>query len=229
MVVPTYNERENVAPLAEEVLRAQVEGLVLLFVDDSSPDGTGEELARLAIQRPWIRVHARNGKLGIGSAYQDGFKVALSELSADIVVEMDADFQHPPSGIPALVRAVQEGADVAVGSRYVPGGSVVGWGLWRRAVSRGANSYARLILGLTVKDSTSGFRAYSRRAAEIVSAGHLPAKGFEFQVASLRALKTGMKIVEIPYQFSARRAGSSKLGLKDVAKFFVAVLRLSFS
>ncbi len=227
VVVPTYNERENVRRLVEEVKRAAVPGLSLLFVDDSSPDGTAEAIRQLASREPWVSLLVRAEKKGIGSAYQDGFREAVSSMGPDIVVEMDADLQHPPSAIGELARAVQSGADVAVGSRYVPGGSISGWSLGRRAVSKGANAFARTLLGLQVRDVTSGFKAYTRAAADAVSRAELPAKGFEFQVASLYILKTKMKIVEVPYAFSARRAGKSKLGLSDMARFFLGVVRVS--
>ncbi len=227
VVVPTFNEAENVRALVEGV-KANLAGAALLFVDDSSPDGTSEVIAEIAKSEPWVRLKSRAGKMGIGSAYQDGFREAIAALSPAIVVEMDADLQHPPSVLPRLVGAVRAGADVAVGSRYVPGGGAEGWGLWRRAVSRGANAYARAALRLSVKDVTSGFRAYTRAAAEEVATAGLPARGFEFQVAALKALKTNTKTVEVPYTFTPRRSGKSKLGLGDMARFFVAVLRLAF-
>lgn len=227
VVVPTYNEKENVSRLIEQVRRVGVPGLSLLFVDDSSPDGTPDLVKEYSSREPWVKLLVRGEKRGIGSAYQDGFREAISTLSPDILVEMDADLQHPPSAIPDLVKAVNAGADVAVGSRYVPGGSVSGWSLWRRAVSRGANAYSRAVLGLPVKDATSGFRAYHRRAAEKVTGARLPAKGFEFQVATLHLLKTGMKIVEVPYAFSARSVGRSKLGLGDMVRFLFGVLRVA--
>ncbi len=226
VVVPTYNERENVQSLVDSVKLAGVSGLCLLFVDDTSPDGTAELIREIASRDAWVKVLVRGEKKGIGSAYQYGFREALSNLSPEVIVEMDADLQHPPSEIIELVRALEAGAEVAVGSRYVPGGAVVGWGFWRRIVSRGANAFARGLLGLPVKDATSGFRAFSRRAATEVSEADLPANGFEFQVASLHLLKTKMKIVEVPYSFSARKAGKSKLGLADMARFFVGVIRM---
>ncbi|MBI3840485.1 MAG: polyprenol monophosphomannose synthase [Thaumarchaeota archaeon] len=228
-VVPTYNERGNIIPLVEAVKAAKVPGLSLLFVDDSSPDGTGDEIERLALMESWIRVLVRGKKAGIGSAYQDGFREANATQNPDVVLEMDADLQHPPSAIADLVRALARGADVAVGSRYAPGGSIVGWSLPRKLVSKVANSYARLLLSLPVKDATSGFRAYSRRAAIMVSEAELPAKGFEFQVATLKLLKTEMKIVKVPYAFAPRTSGRSKLGVGDMGRFFFAVLRLSLS
>ena len=227
VVVPTYNEVDNALPLLEAVKEVRIPDLALLFVDDSSPDGTTEVLRSAVARETWVRLIVRNAKLGIGSAYQAGFREAIDSLGASILVEMDADLQHPPAAIPALVRAINAGADVAVGSRYVPGGSVSGLSLWRRSVSKGANAFARTVLGLPVRDSTSGFRAYTRAAAEIVTGTVLPTKGFEFQVASLHFLKTRMKMVEVPYAFAARTAGKSKLGISDMARFFFVVIRVA--
>jgi len=228
VVVPTYNEKENVAPLVESLERSGISGLSLLFVDDSSPDGTAEEVRRLSEERPWIHLVQRPKKMGIGSAYQDGFKAAINSIGTDVLVEMDADLQHPVSALPGLVEAVSEGADVAIASRYIPGGGISGWGWLRRIVSRGANAYARSMLRLKVKDATSGYRAFSRGAAEAVTQAELPAKGFEFQVATLHHLKAKWRIVEVPFTFTERTAGKSKLGLADVARFFAAVLRMAF-
>jgi len=228
-VVPTYNERENVGRLVEEVRRAAVSGLTLLFVDDTSPDGTGDLIRDIASRDPSVRLLVRSAKTGIGSAYQDGFREAISSIAPDIIIEMDADLQHPPSAIGDLVRAIQAGADVAVGSRYVAGGGVSGWSFWRRTVSKGANAYARAMLGIKVRDATSGFRAYTRAKAEQVADAALPAKGFEFQVASLHLLKKGSRFEEVPYTFAARAAGRSKLELADVARFFLSVIRITLS
>jgi dolichol-phosphate mannosyltransferase len=228
-VVPTYNERENVGRLVEEVRRAAGPGLTLLFVDDTSPDGTGDLLRDMASRDPSVKLLVRSTRTGIGSAYQDGFREAISSIAPDIIIEMDADLQHPPSVIRELVRAVQAGADVAVGSRYVAGGGVSGWSLWRRTVSKGANAYARTMLRINVRDATSGFRAYTRAKAEQVADAALPARGFEFQVASLYMLKKGSRFAEVPYTFVARTAGKSKLGLADMARFFLSVIRIALS
>jgi len=227
VVIPTYNERENVAPLIAAIEGVGILGLSVLFVDDSSPDGTAEEIRRVAATRPWVSVLERPGKMGIGSAYQDGFGAALASIGPSILVEMDGDLQHPASALPRLILTVQQGADVALGSRYVPGGVIVGWGWLRRAVSKGANAYARLMLGLRAKDATSGFRAFARGAAATVAAADLPAKGYEFQVATLHLLKDQAKIVEVPFTFTVRVAGKSKLGFSDAVKFLVAVVRMA--
>jgi len=228
VVVPTYNEKENIAPLVESLERSDVLGMSLLLVDDSSPDGTAEEVKRLSRERPWIHLLERQRKMGIGSAYQDGFQAAISSTDPDVLVEMDADLQHPASALPGLVKAINDGADVAIASRYVPGGGSSGWGRFRRFVSRGANAYARSVLRLKVKDATSGYRAFSRAAAEAVAQAKLPAKGFEFQVATLHLLRDKWRIEEVPFTFTERTAGKSKLGPADVARFFVAVLRMAF-
>ena len=227
--MPTYNEKANVRNLVSAVGGASVPNLELLFVDDSSPDGTGEELRAIASEQAWVHLLIRESKKGIGSAYRDGFGHALSNLSPDIIVEMDADLQHPPEVLVALVGAVVAGANVAVASRYVEGGGVAGWSRSRRLVSRVANSYARDLLRLPVKDCTSGFRAFDRAAVEKLLASSLPTTGFEFQVAALRALKMGMKIVEVPYTFEPRKAGESKLGLGDILKFAFRVFRMALS
>jgi dolichol-phosphate mannosyltransferase len=227
VVVPTYNEKENIKPLVESLERAGVPGLYLLFVDDSSPDGTAGEVERLSQMGPWVHLLLRPRKMGIGSAYQDGFKAAINSTGPDVLVEMDADLQHPASALPDLVKAINDGADVAIASRYIGGGGTSGWGRLRRIVSRVANAYARAMLGLKVRDATSGYRAFSKGAAQAVAQAELPAKGFEFQVATLHLLKDKWRIVEVPFTFTERTAGKSKLGLADVAKFFVAVLRMA--
>ncbi|MGD0395662.1 MAG: polyprenol monophosphomannose synthase [Nitrososphaerales archaeon] len=228
-VVPTYNERENIERLVEEVRGAAISGLTLLFVDDTSPDGTGDVIREISSRDPSVKLLVRRRKTGIGSAYQDGFRKAISSVAPDIIIEMDADLQHPPSAIRDLVRAVQAGADVAVGSRYIAGGGVSGWSLWRRTVSKGANAYARTMLRIKVRDATSGFRAYTKAKAEQIADTAMPAKGFEFQVASLHLLRNGSRFTEVPYTFAARAAGKSKMGLTDIARFFFSVIRIALS
>jgi dolichol-phosphate mannosyltransferase len=228
VVVPTYNERENVIPLIQAIEKTGVPNLSVLFVDDASPDGTADEVRRAAESKSWVKILVRMGERGFSSAYQDGFHMAISELKASVLVGMDADLQHPASAIPALLEAIRGGADVAVASRYVEGGRIVGWSLGRRLVSRGANTYARWLLRLPVRDSTSGFRAYTRGAAEEVANAHLQAKHFEFQIATLNLLKGHSRIVEVPYVFVARKAGQSKFGLRDIPRFFFAVAKMRF-
>lgn len=226
IVVPTYNEKENIEPLVQAIEDARIPGVKVLFVDDSSPDGTADEVRRLAAERAWVHLVVREGKLGLGSAHLKGFDEA-AKLGAEVVVEMDSDLQHPPSKVPALVEALGEGYDVALASRKVKGGGTGDWALWRRGVSRGANLLARWVLGLGVKDPTSGFRALSRRAALALVGARLPTSGYSFQVASLYYLKrNGMKMTEVPFTFGPRRHGRSKMGAREVGRFFVSIVKL---
>ncbi len=227
IVVPTYNERENIEPLVRAIETAQIPGVKVLFVDDSSPDGTSDAVRSAGTSRPWVGLLQRSGKKGIGSAYQEGFRRALSDSGTMAVLEMDSDLQHPPAAVPDLLHALSQGADVAVGSRYIAGGGIPRWSLFRRWVSRGANAYAKWVLGLGVKDATSGFRAYSRRAAEDIANADLPAKGYEFQVASLYLLKEDFRIAEVPFIFGSRAQGESKLGVADGLRFFFTVPRIA--
>ena len=227
VVIPTYNERENVDVVVAAIESVAVPELSVLFVDDSSPDGTSSAVDLISKSNSWVHLLRRDSKRGIGSAYQDGFGWALEKLDPEILVEMDADLQHPPETIPSLVRAVEGGADVAVASRYVPGGGIREWGKGRRLVSRGANALTRVLLGLPVKDCTSGIRAYRREAALTIVRSKLPAKGFEFQVATLHLLKGRAKVVEVPYSFGPRRAGRSKLKAADMVRFLFFVVGTS--
>jgi dolichol-phosphate mannosyltransferase len=227
VVIPTYNEKENVGPLVDALRSARAADVEVLFVDDSSPDGTADRVRELAAREPWVHLMVRETKKGIGSAYRDGFRQAIETLDPDVLVEMDADLQHPPEALRGLLEAVEGGADVAVASRYVRGGGIEGWGRGRRLVSAGANALARGLLGLSVRDCTSGFRAYKKAAAAKIVQANLPAKGFEFQVATLHLLKGEVKVVEVPYFFRSRKVGESKLGARDMARFLLNVLRMS--
>ncbi len=209
VVVPTYNERENISHLAASI---RLHGYRLLIVDDASPDGTGELADALASADAGIDVLHRARKEGLGPAYAAGFDRALS-ADADVVVEMDADFSHSPADLPRLVAAVDEGADLAIGSRYVPGGATPDWPLLRRWISRGGNLYARVMLGIPVRDATAGFRAYAADALRALSYRTAQASGYGFQVEmAWRAVRSGMSVVEVPIVFRDRRRGQSKMG-----------------
>ena len=226
IVIPTYNEKENVEAVVLAV-SAVDPAFQMLFVDDSSPDGTADEVRRMAASHANVHLLVREGKMGIGSAHMDGFRHAMDELGAQVLVEMDSDFQHPPAKVPELVSALGRGYDVAVASRKVEGGGTTNWSLWRRAVSRGANLLARGVLGLKVKDSTSGFRALSGGAAGALVEARLPTSSYSFQVASLFYLqKRGMKMTEVPFVFEPRKAGRSKMGLGEMARFFGNILKI---
>jgi dolichol-phosphate mannosyltransferase len=209
VVIPTYNERDNLSHIVSAVTH---QGYRLLVVDDSSPDGTGEVADLLAASEPRMSVLHRPHKEGLGPAYAAGFDRALSE-GAEIVVEMDADFSHDPTDLPRLVTAIDEGADLAIGSRYVPGGSTPDWPLVRRLISRGGNIYARLMLGLKVRDATAGFRAFRADALRRLPYQSARASGYAFQVEmAYRASLAGLKVVEVPISFRDRTRGTSKMG-----------------
>lgn len=208
-IVPTYNERENLPDIARAV---RSRGYRLLIVDDASPDGTGDIADGIARDDPLTSVLHRPAKEGLGPAYAAGFDTALSE-GAEIIVEMDADFSHDPADLPRLVDAVERGADLAIGSRYVPGGATPDWPLVRRLVSRGGNLYARMMLGIPVRDATAGFRAFRAAALEGLDYSAAEASGYGFQVEmAWRAHEAGLRIEEIPISFSDRTRGKSKMG-----------------
>ncbi len=208
VVVPTYNERENLERVVAGVRAHQFEALV---VDDASPDGTGELAERLASDDDGIRVLHRTEKRGIGPAYAAGFEAALTSGATE-VCQMDADLSHDPHDLPTLVEAVRQGADLAIGSRYVPGGAVPDWPLLRRAISAGGNWYARLMLGAPIRDITAGFRAWSPAGLAAADPATTHASGYAFQVEmAWRAWRAGCTVVEHPIVFRDRVAGESKM------------------
>jgi dolichol-phosphate mannosyltransferase len=209
VVIPTYNERENLPHIAAAVTH---QGYKLLIVDDGSPDGTGEMADRLAAEDPRLSVLHRTVKEGLGPAYAAGFDRALDE-GAEIVIEMDADFSHDPADLPRLVAAIEAGADLAIGSRYVPGGSTPDWPMGRRIISKGGNLYARLMLGLAIRDATAGFRAFRADALRSLPYRGAQASGYAFQVEmAMRAAEAGLIVVEVPISFRDRAHGTSKMG-----------------
>jgi len=215
VVLPTFNERENLGPIVRAVTRY---GYRVLVVDDASPDGTGDLADDLAKEIPTVDVVHRTHKAGLGSAYAAGFRHAFSD-GARIICEMDADFSHDPAALPSLVNAVELGADLAIGSRYIEGGAIPDWPLYRRLLSKGGNWYARRMLALPVADATAGFRAYRTRALISLEAETCLASGYAFQVEmTLRAVDQGLRIVEVPITFRDRREGTSKMGAVIVAE-----------
>ena len=210
--VPTYNERDNVEPLVRalgEVLDTARDRV--LVIDDGSPDGTGELADRLAAELPWVGVLHRTAKEGIGRAYLAGFAQALA-TDADLVLEMDCDFSHDPADVPRLIAACENGADLVLGSRWVDGGGTENWGLVRRFVSRGGSLYARLVLGVGIRDLTGGFKCFRRRVLETINLDAIAARGYGFQIeGTYRALRAGFRVVEIPITFVDRRVGESKM------------------
>jgi dolichol-phosphate mannosyltransferase len=215
VVVPTYNERENLPDLTRSVTDL---GYNVLVVDDASPDGTGDIADRLSRDNQRISVMHRTAKEGLGPAYAAAFDHLLSG-DTEVVVEMDADFSHDPADLPRLVMAIEEGADLAIGSRYVPGGSTPDWPVHRRLISRAGNRYARVMLGTPIHDSTAGFRAFTRTALARLPYQDAEASGYGFQVEmAWRAHQRGLAIVEVPISFKDRKQGTSKMGLRIVAE-----------
>jgi dolichol-phosphate mannosyltransferase len=206
--LPTYNERENL----ERMVRALGEvGVRVLVIDDNSPDGTGEIADRLAHELAWVDVLHRGRKEGLGPAYLAGFARALAD-GAEQVLEMDCDFSHDPKDVPRLIAAAEDGADLVIGSRYVPGGSIPNWGLLRRLISRGGCVYAQVMLQTRVRDLTGGFKCYRRRVLESIDLGAIHSKGYAFQIeTTYRALRKGFRVVEIPITFVDREEGGSKM------------------
>jgi dolichol-phosphate mannosyltransferase len=209
VVVPTYNEAENLEPLVAAVLAHA--GFHVLIVDDNSPDGTGDLAERLKAQYPGrLDVLHRTGKLGLGTAYVAGFRYALARDYTH-VIEMDCDFSHPPEALPRLIEAAQH-ADVVVGSRYVPGGSTPGWPLSRRIISRGGSIYTQLVLGIGVRDTTAGFICLRREVLATLDLDAFQASGFGFQIElKWRCHRKGFRIAEVPITFVDRKAGQSKM------------------
>ena len=227
VILPTYEEASNVERLVGEV-RGKLPGSAqILIVDDSSPDGTGEIAARLADEHDAVHVLHRPAKEGLGPAYIAGFRHALA-AGAGLIVEMDADLSHEPAYLPRLLEAAER-ADVVLGSRYVPGGGVSDWGPLRRAISRGGSAYARLVLGLGVRDLTGGFKCFRREVLEAIDLGEVRSRGYAFQVElTYRAIELGFDVVEVPIVFRDREAGSSKMSRSIVleAIWRVPLLRL---
>lgn len=225
IITPTYNERDNLRAFVGSVLAALPDAHVLV-VDDASPDGTGAVADAIASEDPRVRVVHRPGKRGLGTAYLEGFRRALAE-GYDVAFEMDADLSHDPAHFPAFLRALGEGADVVVGSRNIDGGGVLGWGLGRHALSKGGSLYARSILGVGVRDLTTGFKAYTRRALLALDIDAIRSNGYAFQIeTTYRALRRGLKVVEVPIVFVDRRAGHSKMSRRIFLEAVVEVWRL---
>jgi len=218
LVLPTYNEAENVGALVRAALpKLKASGLPhrILIVDDNSPDGTGALADELAQEFECVQVLHRPGKQGLGRAYLAGFAVALS-AGADLVMEMDADFSHDPSDLPRLIAAA-EAADLVLGSRYVPGGGVTQWGRMRRFVSRGGSAYARWLLDVPVRDLTGGFKCFNRRVLEAIDLEDVQADGYGFQIElTYKAIRAGFAVTEVPITFREREVGSSKMTSKIV-------------
>jgi dolichol-phosphate mannosyltransferase len=225
IVTPTYNERDNLHRFVGAVREAFPEA-DLMIVDDASPDGTGEIADEIAASDDHVKVMHRTGKLGLGTAYIQAFQRGLGE-GYDRFFEMDADLSHDVRYLPDFVRALDEGADVVIGSRNIPGGGVEGWGLGRHVLSKGGSLYSRTILGLGVRDLTSGYKAFTRRALEAIDIGTVHSNGYSFQIEmTFRALRKGMRVKEVPIVFVDRTAGRSKMSRRIFVEAIGVVWKL---
>jgi len=226
VVLPTYNEAENLPGIAAAILASLPEA-TLLVVDDGSPDGTGRLADELAAADTRVRVRHRAAKQGLGRAYLDGFGVALTEGAA-VVVQMDADWSHDPAALPAIVGPIVTGdADLVIGSRYTAGGGVVDWGLGRRIISRGGSLFARLVLRLAPHDLTGGFKAWRAETLATIPFAGIHAGGYVFQIEmTFRATRLGARIVERPITFRDRRVGQSKMSRRIVVEALIVVVQL---
>lgn len=226
IVIPTYNERENIVMLIRALQSLLLPDIHILVVDDASPDGTADAVETLRKEFPGVSVLRRSGKMGLGSAYVEGFQRALSE-GADVVVQMDADLSHDPRDVPRLFEVIEGGADVAIGSRRITGGRIVGWNWKRHIASRGAMWMARIMLRLRTRDITSGFRAFRRSCLIALHFEDVRSNGYAFQEEMLLRCEQGQFIIrEIPVTFVDRQVGMSKLGVREIAEFFLIMLRL---
>ncbi len=226
VIVPTYDEAENIRPITAAILES-LPAATVLVVDDGSPDGTGRIADELAAADPRIRVRHRTAKQGLGRAYLDGFGVALGG-GATVVVQMDADFSHDPAVLPSLVAPIEaDEADLVIGSRYTKGGGVVDWGIGRRLISRGGSIFARIVLGLRPNDLTGGFKAWRSSTLAAVPFDGVHAGGYVFQIEmTYRASRAGARIREVPITFRDRRVGQSKMSRRIVVEALVVVVQL---
>ena len=227
IVTPTYNEKDNL-PRFISAVRGALPEADILVVDDNSPDGTGAIADGIAAKDSHVRVLHRAGKLGLGTAYVEAFQKGLAE-GYDRFFEMDADLSHDVKYLPDFVRALDDGADVVIGSRNIPGGGVEGWGFGRHFISKGGSIYSRTILGLHVKDLTSGYKAFTRRALQAIDLGGVSSNGYSFQIEmTFRAIRQGMRVKEVPIVFIDRTAGRSKMSRRIFAEAVGMVWKLRF-
>lgn len=223
IIIPTYNEK-NTLPVIVEAIFDVISDVHILVIDDASPDGTGELADEMASSNERTKVLHRRGKLGLGTAYVEGFRYALKN-DYDVIVEMDADMSHDPRYLPDLLEALDDGADVAVGSRNIKGGGVEGWGIGRQVLSKGGSLYSRSVLGVSVRDLTTGYKAFTRRALEVIGVDNIRSAGYSFQIeTTYRAIRKGLKVVEVPILFVDRRVGQSKMS----RRIFVEALMMAW-
>lgn len=223
IIMPTYNERDNLPQIVAAIWQ-HAPWANILVVDDNSPDGTGQAADEIAARDPRLRVLHRPGKQGLGTAYIQGFKVAIAH-GFDRIFEMDADFSHDPRYLPEFMKAIQQ-ADLVIGSRYIKGGSTPNWSLTRRLISGCGNIFARVVLGMPIHDCTAGFRCYRREVLESIGLDEIQSQGYGFQVElAYRVVKQKFRVVEIPIIFMDRRVGQSKMSRKIILEAFTFVIR----
>jgi dolichol-phosphate mannosyltransferase len=228
IITPTYEERENLPVFVESVLRV-VPRAHIMVVDDASPDGTGELADELAAKDPRVHVMHRPRKLGLGTAYVEAFDWGLAR-PYEYFFEMDTDMSHDPAHLPAFFEAFDRGADVVAGSRNISGGGVEGWGLGRHVLSKGGSFYSRMVLGVGVRDLTTGYKAFTRRALETINLSSVRSSGYSFQIEmTYRALRAGLRVTEVPIVFSDRRVGQSKMDRKIFLEAIGVVWRLKIA
>jgi len=226
--IATYNEKENIQRLIQDIFNLGIEDLHVVVVDDNSPDGTSQVVETLKEQYSNLDLIKRTGKLGYGSAHVTAFKKAL-ENQAGIIISMDADFSHDPIILPQLIETVAQGNDVAVGSRRVKGGQIIGWGLWRKFCSAGAMLASKLILGIKTNDLTSGYRAYRSQIFKDIDLDRIKSNGYSFLEELIYLIeKKNYLVKEVPIIFVDRQLGKSKLSKKEIAKFFITIFKIKF-
>lgn len=225
VIIPTYNERDNIERLINRIQDLGI-GIRIVVVDDNSPDGTGEIVDELAAKSDGIEVIHRQGRLGLGTAYLAGFRHTISD-GIDLTLTMDSDFSHDPKFIPSIVEAARAGADVVIGSRYVPGGAIKNWGLFRRFLSKGANLFAGKTLGIRSRDNTSGFRSYKREVLEGILKDPPFSEGYSFLIeVATRCQREGCSVKEVPITFVDREFGTTKISWREILKALYTVVRL---
>ena len=226
VVIATYNEKDNIVNLINEILDLNIEGLNIIVVDDNSPDGTAQFVQNNFIGRNNVSIIIRNNERGYGSAHIAGFQEALKR-GADIIISMDADFSHQPKVLPEMIDYITQGYDVVIGSRRVPGGKIIGWGVVRSTASYVAMVMTKFILGIKTKDVTTGFRAYRSTIIPTLEFATIKSNGYSFlEELVYRCEKAHLKIKEIPITFNDRQFGQSKFSIKEIIKFFITIFKL---
>jgi dolichol-phosphate mannosyltransferase len=223
IVIGTYNERDNIKPLLDEIFKAKPD-LDILFVDDNSPDGTGQLIEEIAAADKRVRVIHRPGKMGLGSAYRTAFRQLLETTKPEYIFELDADFSHDPAQIPQFIAKIESGYDLVIGARYIPGGSTPTWNAYRKAISWSANIYARILLGWHIHDYTTGYRVYRAKKLASIDLDAVKSEGYSFQIEmAFTFAECGFKVGEVPIRFIDRTVGKSKFSRKIV---FEAMFRV---